>query len=243
MTILKILGWIFVPFIMIFIQWKRLNVAVKVIGIVWAGGMLIGYTGFHGNSTPTTAPADATTNGLKGTLTQTVPAATATPAALVAATPTPESPALKATQAEIDATNAATAQFKLDMLTTDIASDIRAEDKHLALLDSILQQGKTQQAYSSAQSMSDGIDRGQKMYQTIYKELEPSPIQGKLKEIASNAEINIQGYQNGYKDYMKFLDSGKQSDLYNATQNFTFAKSSMQDLENQLVKMGGHDQP
>jgi hypothetical protein len=89
LTFLKILGWIFVPYIMIFIQWKRLNVAVKVIGIVWSVMMLIGYTGFHGNSTPTTAPADNSGGVNKTAPTQTVPAATATPAAPIAATPAP----------------------------------------------------------------------------------------------------------------------------------------------------------
>lgn len=42
LKLLKILGWIFVPFIMIFVQWKKLKKPARVIGIIWAAFFLIG---------------------------------------------------------------------------------------------------------------------------------------------------------------------------------------------------------
>lgn len=35
MFILKVLGWIFVPFVMVFIRWKKQNKIVRVAGVVW----------------------------------------------------------------------------------------------------------------------------------------------------------------------------------------------------------------
>jgi hypothetical protein len=36
MKAIKVLGWIFVPFIMIFLSWKNLNTGLRAAGIVWA---------------------------------------------------------------------------------------------------------------------------------------------------------------------------------------------------------------
>jgi hypothetical protein len=41
MGFLRVLGWVFVPYVMIFIRWKTVGVPVKIIGGIWAGLILI----------------------------------------------------------------------------------------------------------------------------------------------------------------------------------------------------------
>lgn len=40
-TLLRIFGWIFIPFVMILVQWKILNKNARIIGGIWAGIMLL----------------------------------------------------------------------------------------------------------------------------------------------------------------------------------------------------------
>jgi hypothetical protein len=60
---LKVLGWIFVPFIMIFVSWKKLKGAGKAFGVIWAaiiGLGLISNIINGGAEQPTTAPVSET---------------------------------------------------------------------------------------------------------------------------------------------------------------------------------------
>ncbi|WP_053375673.1 beta-galactosidase [Paenibacillus sp. FJAT-27812] len=45
MGLLKVLGWLFLPFIMIFVSWKNLKVVGKTFGIIWAGLTLLAILG------------------------------------------------------------------------------------------------------------------------------------------------------------------------------------------------------
>jgi hypothetical protein len=45
LKLLKVLGWIFVPFVMIFVQWKKMNKGLKIVGGIWAGIMLLVFIG------------------------------------------------------------------------------------------------------------------------------------------------------------------------------------------------------
>lgn len=60
MGFLKVLGWIFVPYIMIFVSWKKLKGAGKAFGIIWAsiaGIIFISNLANGGSETPTAVPA------------------------------------------------------------------------------------------------------------------------------------------------------------------------------------------
>lgn len=57
--VLKVLGWVFLPFIMIFVSWKKLNGVAKTFGIIWAVIVFIGVAGNLTNddtSEPVAAP-------------------------------------------------------------------------------------------------------------------------------------------------------------------------------------------
>lgn len=41
MKLLRILAWLFVPFIMIFVSWKKLGKVAKIGGAIWAGFILL----------------------------------------------------------------------------------------------------------------------------------------------------------------------------------------------------------
>lgn len=61
MKFLKVLGWLFVPYIMILVQWRKLGGSAKVLGSVWAVIALVAV--FNGNSTknqPTTTTTATT---------------------------------------------------------------------------------------------------------------------------------------------------------------------------------------
>jgi hypothetical protein len=55
MGFLRVLGWVFVPYVMIFIRWKTVGMPVKIIGGIWAGLILI--------MTITIATSDGTKKG------------------------------------------------------------------------------------------------------------------------------------------------------------------------------------
>ncbi|MED4586688.1 DUF3862 domain-containing protein [Brevibacillus choshinensis] len=56
MKFLKILGWIFVPYIMIGFQWNKIGSTPRVIGSVWAGICLIGLIANMGSDKQKPAP-------------------------------------------------------------------------------------------------------------------------------------------------------------------------------------------
>ncbi|GGG74951.1 hypothetical protein GCM10010918_33920 [Paenibacillus radicis (ex Gao et al. 2016)] len=45
MLFLKILGWICIPYIMIYVQWKRLGTGMRVLGIIYSLHFLVGVIG------------------------------------------------------------------------------------------------------------------------------------------------------------------------------------------------------
>ena len=53
MKVLKVLGWLFVPYIMIFLSWKNLNTGLKAVGVVWAALALIIGLGSLSSDEPT----------------------------------------------------------------------------------------------------------------------------------------------------------------------------------------------
>ena len=53
MKILRIVGWVFIPYIMIFISWKSLNRDKKVFGIIWAVLLLIIFVPTNGEDSST----------------------------------------------------------------------------------------------------------------------------------------------------------------------------------------------
>jgi hypothetical protein len=58
---LKVLGWIFVPYVMIFVSWKRIALVGKIFGIIWAiigGLMAIGTIFGEEPAKQVTAPAE-----------------------------------------------------------------------------------------------------------------------------------------------------------------------------------------
>lgn len=67
MKVLKVLGWIFVPFIMIFVFWKQLSKPMKILGSIWAIfifiQMIITWTNDKGTDTAT----DVTNNEINQT--------------------------------------------------------------------------------------------------------------------------------------------------------------------------------
>lgn len=96
MKFLRILGWIFVPYIMIGFQWNKIGKTGKTIGSIWAALSLIGVianmTGEKPQPTPTaqtaSAPAPSATPEPAATTPQ--PAPTPAPAATPAPAPKPE---------------------------------------------------------------------------------------------------------------------------------------------------------
>lgn len=50
MKVLKVFGWVFLPFIMIFVSWKKMNVIAKSFGILWAAFALLMVIGSMGDT-------------------------------------------------------------------------------------------------------------------------------------------------------------------------------------------------
>ncbi|NHN33551.1 DUF4352 domain-containing protein [Paenibacillus sp. S3N08] len=59
MGFLRVLGWLFVPYIMVFVRWKNLGSAARVFGIIWA---VVAGLSVIGNITKDEAPTEATTS-------------------------------------------------------------------------------------------------------------------------------------------------------------------------------------
>jgi hypothetical protein len=113
MTLLKVLGWIFVPFIMILIQWKKLNRGVRVVGGIWAGIMLLG---FIANLT-SNDEKQLTASGAEVASVKTV--ATATPIPTIAPTPVPTPVLTEAEKAKIAKDKVAAEKLIADKVLAD----------------------------------------------------------------------------------------------------------------------------